>query len=448
MDEQKIYKTVKQYSKPLPPETMAALREIAEDCAAVKAYVYSRYSGIRGMGKVYQAYTVQNELAETGLREQLGIPTVYFGLAMFSALTDIKSAWSNLRRRLVPLVRKNENLNDEERHYIYMVLKSDRLYEKVLNREPFDPPKQFAGKLDFKRLHNLICRLTRRHKTKMTPPENQDYFETYRRAYAYKKGGIAMATKVPYKRVFIPLTDNCKYDCQITVHLLEDRIVLSVPIEVRVKKHADYTNRIGAHLGYVTMITTSDGRRYGEKLGEMLSVETERITCVLARRNRLHGRYRVHRQEGEDRKAENIRRNNLGRKKYERQKEKNDVRIKTYINAELNRLLETEKPAEICVSSMSKQFAGQMSGAVKQKLSRWQIGYIRRRLEFKCRLQSVNLRLVNPAYTGRVCSDCGGLGVRKGQLFRCGSCGAEMDYGTNAARNLLKKSEGDFREPV
>lgn len=447
MDNDRIYKTVRQYSKPLPPTTMEALREVSDGFAAAKSYVYHRYGGIGGIKKIYSAYTVQNELAKTGIREELGMPTVYFGLAMFSALSDIKSMWSNLKRKIVRLIQQNVKLTDTERHYLYTVLKQDVLFAKILNREECRPSANFRKiPLDYRRLHNLLCRLTRRHMVKLAPPKNRDYFETYRRAYAYKEGGIAMATKIPYKRVFIPLTDNCRYSCQIRVHLLTDRIVLSVPVEVHTKSHEDYKGRIGLHLGYSVMATTSSGNRYGEQLGTLFSEETRRLTCVLASRNRLMGRYRIYRGDGDNKRADRILHNNLGKKKYEAQRQRNDVRIKSYINAELNRLIQTEKPAAIYASKMSNRFSS-FPRPMRQKFSRWQVGYILRRLEFKCRLHRIEFNFVNPSYISSVCAVCGGTGEKRGEYFYCTVCGVDTDYGVNGAKNLLRKVDGIFLVP-
>lgn len=445
MEENKIYKTVKQYSEKLPPETMAILREIAEDYAKVKAFVYNRYGGIRGMLKVQSAYTVQNELAKTGFRESLGLPSVYFGLATFSALTDIKSMWSNLKRKIIFLARQNLNLTDQERHYIFTVLKYDASYFKILNRQDYELPESFKNiNLDYKRLNNLICRLTRRHMARLAEPAKKDYFETYRRAYKYKAGGILLATKTPYHRVFVPVKDTCQYTGQMSVSVLEDRIVLSIPVKIRTHYHSDYSNCVAISFGYTVMAVSSSGNRYGDRLGEYLSEETERLTRKLAARNRLHGRYRVYCREGVTQKADLILKYNLGKKKYEAQKEKNNIRILSYINMELNRLIRDEKPSEMIIASSLKQFSEKFSRAAKRKLFKWPIGYIRRRLEFKCNVHCVKLILVNPSDTGRCCSACGGLGERSGQNFRCHACGALMDYHFNAAVNLLKKADGSF----
>ena len=105
MDETKtVYRAVRQYSKPLSEETMEFLRGIVADYAKVKAYVFKRYSGIKSIKKLYPGYTIQNEINASGFREKLNLPYPYYSQAMFEAISNIKSGWSNLRNKIVSLV--------------------------------------------------------------------------------------------------------------------------------------------------------------------------------------------------------------------------------------------------------------------------------------------------------------------------------------------------------
>ena len=98
MPSSKLCKTIHQYSKePLSQEDMQKLCEIAEDYCKVKNYVYQRYGGIRSLSKLYPGYTIQNEMTESGLRGELGLPSVYFYLAIFDALGDIKTQWTKTK---------------------------------------------------------------------------------------------------------------------------------------------------------------------------------------------------------------------------------------------------------------------------------------------------------------------------------------------------------------
>ena len=96
-----ICKTVCQYnSRPISAEDMEKLREIADDYSKVKEYVYQRYGGIGSLSKIYPGYTVQNEMTKSGLRAELKMPSVYFNLALFEALGDIKTQWTQTKAKI------------------------------------------------------------------------------------------------------------------------------------------------------------------------------------------------------------------------------------------------------------------------------------------------------------------------------------------------------------
>ena len=138
-----VCKTVRQYGREaLAPEDMEMLREVAEGYRLVKNHVYDRYGGKGGLSKIYPGYTVQNEMTKSGLRAQLGMPSVYFYLAVFDALGDIKAQWTRTKTKIQKLVGLNENLTEEEKHYLRFLLKIPNAFEAALNRGEIRLPKE------------------------------------------------------------------------------------------------------------------------------------------------------------------------------------------------------------------------------------------------------------------------------------------------------------------
>jgi hypothetical protein len=238
-----VYRTIRQYLEPLSDEMMEFLKGIAVDYAKIKAYVFQRYAGISGIEKLYPGYTIQNEMNEAGYRKELNLPYPYYSQAMFEAIGNIKSDWSNLKNKIISLVKKNENLTDTERHYIFTILKIDKLYSAVLNRLEFEYLAKFKeSDLDFKKLHNLICRLTRNHMT-VHGKGSENYFKVLNTGYRYADGGIWLGTQISNRRTFIPLTDTAKHTKPLTVILLDNRIEKIAPVESKVKNHDDYIEK-------------------------------------------------------------------------------------------------------------------------------------------------------------------------------------------------------------
>ena len=160
--------------EPISVRDMARLQEIAEDCRKVRNFVYDRYGGIGGLPKIYPGYTVQNEMTASGYRETLGLPAVYFYLAVFDALADIKSQWTRTKTKLVKLVNKNESFKEEEKHYLRFILKVNNAFEAVLNQKPIELAAkvnrqycELAGEVDSEKMHRYLCRQVRKYHVKL-----------------------------------------------------------------------------------------------------------------------------------------------------------------------------------------------------------------------------------------------------------------------------------------
>ena len=246
------------------------------------------------------------------------------------------------------------------------------------------------------------------------------------RAYRYGESGgrrgIFISVKEKRKRVFVPLTDSNQYKSQLHVRLYpeENRIEINAPIQVAVRKHADYRNKVGISLGMHTMLTTDGGHCYGEELGKYQLEYADWIR----EQNRSYCRNRE---------------NNPGRKKYEAKKNRMTERLHSYINHELNRFFDEEKPQTVCLAKLPGFQNGGPNKQINNSVSLWQRGYIRSRLALKCRERSVELVEVFGKDISRECSCCGALGSKAGGIFRCAACGQSMDEKTNTARNALKR---------
>ena len=428
-----ICKTVHQYSKgPIPEEDMQKLLEIAEDCCRVRNYVYARYGGVASLSKLYPGYTVQNEMAKSGFRENLGLPSVYFYLAVFDALRDIRAQWTRTKAQILKLVRQNEGFTEEDKHYLRFLLKVNNAFEQVLNQKSVELVKalqlqyeKLSGNVDTGRLHRYLCRQVRKYQVRLHTDQSQG-FSVSERAYRYGEEGIYLSTKEKRKRILIPLTDHNQYQSQLYIKLYpeESRVVIDVPVYVTVRSYAEYTHEVGIAYGMYTMLTTGEGHRYGEALGDYQLAYAEWIR----EQNRSYQR--------------NIEQN-PGRKKYRAGKRRREEQLHSYINQELNRFFETEKPGK--VYAVKLPVPGKRSGSkeINHVTGLWQRGYIRSRLALKCREQSVELIEVMGKDISVECSSCGERGSREEGIFFCPSCGYSEEEKTNTARNTKKRGQGE-----
>ena len=429
----RVCKTIHQYNRePIKEADMEKLQEIAEDYRKVKNYVYSRYGGIASLPKIYPGYTVQNEMTGSGYRETLGMPAVYFYLAIFDALGDIKSQWTRTKMKISKLINQNEGFTEEDKHYLRFLLKVSNAFEEVLNQKPVELPntvqKQYikvSSKVDAEKLNKYLCRQVRKHHVKLHT-DRADGFAIAERAYRYADHGIYISIKEKRKRVFVLLTDNNQYKCQLRMKLYpqERRIEIKIPVNVSIHNHKEYRNEVGVAVGLYTMMTTDEGHRYGEELGKFQLEYSEwiRVQTNSYRRNK---------------------KDNPGRKKYYAKKRRVEERLHCYINQELNRLLREERPKTIFIVKLPKPQAGGHNKKINYAVGQWQRGYIRKRLTQKCKEQSVEIVEVLGKDISNECSECGAIGMKAEGRFHCPACGYEMEEKVNTARNVKKRGKGD-----
>lgn len=424
-----VYRTIRQYNKnPISEEDMKKLEEIAKDYSKVKNYVYQRYSGINSLSKIYPGYTVQNEMTKSGLRAEIGLPSVYFYLAVFEALSDIKTQWAQTKGCVLQNIGKNEHFSAEERHYLRYVLKVNNCFEAILTNQGVKLPEtmeeqytEIKQKIDAERLHSYLRRQVRKHKKKIHT-DKAGGFSISEKAYRYDDHGIYIATKEKRKRLFIPLTDSNQYKKQlyICLHADENNIVIQVPMEIKVKEHEDYTKEVGLAVGMRNLFVTDEGHIYGTEYGEyqfkLNNYINRGVRCYRKNRN-----------------------SNPGRKKYYAGKLRLETGLYTYINKEINQMLEMEKPRIVYIPKLPQTSKAGINKKINNSVNQWQRGYVRSKLKQKCREQSIALVEVFGKDISNECSRCGSMGEKEKGFFTCTSCGQHIEEKTNAAKNALKR---------
>uniref|UniRef100_UPI004055C370 zinc ribbon domain-containing protein n=1 Tax=Agathobacter sp. TaxID=2021311 RepID=UPI004055C370 len=382
------------------------------------------------LSKIYPGYTVQKEMGKSELRERLGLPSVYFNVAILDALGDIKSQWTRTKASVLKRVNKNENFSETDRHYLRFLLKVSNAFEMVLNDKTIDlkPEVQkkyaeLAERVDTHKLNSYLKRQVRKLHTKQYA-EKAEGFSLTERAYRYDNHGIYITMKEKRKRIFVELTDHQAYMRQIYIKLYpeQNNIELLVPVDVKVKQHTDYYNSVGLAVGMYTMFVTDKGNTYGEQLGEYQIQLAEWV-----REQSI--KYALNRHT------------HPGRKKYTAKKRKMTEQLHSYINMELNRFLKIEKPEVIYIPKLPKAQKRKGNKAINHSVTMWQRGYIRFRLQQKCKEQSIELVEVFGKDISNACSRCGGIGKKQNGIFTCSECGNSMDEKINAACNAKKRGE-------
>ena len=226
--------------------------------------------------------------------------------------------------------------------------------------------------------------------------------------------------------VFVPLTDNNHYRCQLRIKLYpqENRIEIKVPINITVRSRIDFLNQVGLAVGYYTMLTTDEGHCYGKELGRYQSEYSDWV------REQTNS-YKRNKKD------------NPGRKKYQAKKRRLEERLHGYINQELNTFFSLEKPKTIYLVKLPKPQAGGYNKKINYSIGQWQRGYIRKRLEQKCKERSVEIIEVLGKDISNECSKCGSIGTKVKGKFVCSVCGYLIEEKVNTARNVKKRGQGE-----
>lgn len=442
-----VEKTIKQYSFPL--EKFEELKTIAIRYCAVKNYVTSRYSGINSI-HLLKKYRI--EIRNYWMRDRqdlidsFKLPARYWKMALDEAIANINSMWSNCKNRIKVALNKNDHLTDDEKHYIRYVLKADLIFQKILQKKPFEKTEKMEElKIREKYIHNLICRYTRRYKGAIPHSYKSRSFMIDSAMYRYtsKSGGsIEIMGIERNKRIFVTLKDKNVHSGNLRVVLREDdTLELHRVKQIRVEESYPQSFELAVDKGYTSLFATDTDKEYGEILGEILTKETERLNDVNKKRNKIWAQIKACKEVGEFAKAERIKRNNFGKVKYNHQKRRFREVTESYINHSIYQMIETEKPTIIiCEELTFVAWYKKMCKAQKRKLARWVKGYMQERLEYIASLRQIEIRKVNPAYTSQICHKCGRFGTRDGKVFRCPQCGS-MDADINAAHNIHERDK-------
>lgn len=447
----KIGKSVHQYSKgKISSENMDVLMDIGHGCMVTRNYIYQKYGGIRSLVKVYSGYEVDSEVRAAGFREKIGLPSVYFSASMNRALGDIKIMWAQVRNGINEAVSRNERFSPEDRHYIRFVLKTDVCYWNILNGKTMPLPEKIQpgyekviadlGGGRSQRVENLnryLCRQTRK-RLRRQHTDNRLRFTIKKQGYRYGElngeHGIFLATKINRQRMFIPLTDTNVYDRMLDICLNPQKksVEIIIPIFVNTQIHEDYINEIGISLGLWDMITTSTRNIYGGSFGKM----QQEISRFILEEN-----YRE--------KPENV----SDTQNYQTRKKKMDAALKNYVNMEINRMLEQEKPKAVYMAKLPRnpgmhtaarnRDAKQLTKGTGDThlLRMWKKGFVTERLQWKCQKNGIKLVEVIGKGIGRECSSCGQSGYTDGEKFKCPVCGFEENKKINSAKNALNRGQ-------
>jgi putative transposase len=190
----------------------------------------------------------------------------------------------------------------------------------------------------------------------------------------------------------------------IQVKKINDNFYVNFFYEKEDVKQKEKGNSIAFDIGYIKLLSDSNGNFYGKELKELYD--------------------------------------KISKKK---QGSKNFKQLLVHRDNEINRTIN-----QIDLSNINLVIVEDLKNLFyKTKLSHKQMRKIQRmtyrkalnKLELVCQEKGIRIEKVSPSYSSQTCSKCGTIDKdsRNRELFQCASCNETLDADTNAARVLLHK---------
>lgn len=248
----------------------------------------------------------------------------------------------------------------------------------------------------------------------------------------------------PLKRLSIPMTTKNRPKGNFMIILKDGRCEFRVYHKYQITNIEKPIEAIGVDKGYTEVFTDNTGERHGEGFGKLLTKKSDFLDEKYKNRNKLFAIMKKAREAGDIKKANNIKSNNLGNKKLNKQKEVMKAELKEKIYSAAKKI--AQKASIIAIEDLTFRTKAKKGKKAKRGkktnrlLSSWIKGVIDEAIIKYCFIYGTKLVYVNAAYTSQGDSryDCALMGTRIGDSF-IGFDEVVLDADVNAAINILAR---------
>ncbi|MBN1886838.1 MAG: hypothetical protein JW850_02570, partial [Thermoflexales bacterium] len=333
----------------------------------------------------------RDELVHGGYASPHGLQARAWKSALKDAHETVSKWWSALAANLRPRVASQAYWSDAQKHYAYWLLKSpQRLAQLVGGRAP-EPEHFEIAQAERRQVRNYLRRVIRgreagkrsglsRVKLARSAAFDAQMYEVFTHGGAQY---IKVMSLVPGRRIVIPLTGNTPIRGTIRLILDVGRQRVEVHYAVEVKSSQSLVGEAcGLDAGVSEVFTDECGERYGTEFGRLLDRASKRLTDKGRKRNRLHQIAKKAAERGDHRKARNILRFNLGRKKLNETRRRLRAEMARQINTATNQVLRKRQPCVIITERLDIRGKA-ASKRLSRQVSLWTRGMLKERVEFK-----------------------------------------------------------------
>ena len=450
-----MYRTIKEVLYLENIARKSELEELFKNYQSDSNYIYSRFSGIKSLN-ILDFRTIRQILKEekdSGKLINIKLQGHYFQRCLNSAIGNIKISW-NITIKKVRKKIQNKNLTDIEKHFSMIILKNQNIlyqvlvknssYKKLIYLKEFNKYMKLYSncKIRYKYIKSIISRYVRKYKPTISRKKHPDSLKVDNTLYSFNSNKFKIKSLLKGKRINFLRSSNQIYNSEATLKINKKQQIEIYFFKKVKNKISKNHNTIGIDKGYTDLFHSSTGtnNKYGMGFRSKIINKINKDSLKQANRNYYWSLYYKSMKNNDICKANNILKYNLGYIKRNNFIYKFKEYKKSLINNAINIMLQKEKPGTIIVEDLSwvSKSKKYINKKLRNELSRWDKGYIRERLEFKCYEKGINIIEVNPAYTSQICHKCNKIGNRNGEVFSCDECG-NYDANYNAAINIKNR---------
>ncbi|MFE6623806.1 zinc ribbon domain-containing protein [Streptomyces sp. NPDC057740] len=400
------------------------LSEQARRLGQVRSLVWRRYGSLAGVGLSDRA--VRDQWMKDGTAESFGVLANAWKETVRDAVADIRACREAAK---VPVRRAIRRCIDDraERKKLFTALKREQW---------MDDPR--------------LSRLMRKHwKRGQNHTTNQivvrsDQYRTHRLTddgYVW----LAVPSLERRKMISIPLNTTTAPTGTLRLILRDGKVEVHYVISAADLKSSCRPRgvaKVGVDKGYTEVLTDSDGYHHGEALGSVLKAESDHLKAKNTCRAKIRSVAEKAAKNGDQAKAERIRKNNLGTMKRGRRRRAFEQKVRTITFTAVHAVV--DKAGHMVAEDLTRPFVSraELGRNTNRRLAAWTKGVTAEALNSVSERRGSALTLVNAAYTSQVAPCCRILGTRKGERLHCTRCGAVWQADHAGAINVLER-DGD-----
>lgn len=405
-------RTIKRQSASLNQIKIDIIELISSAYAKEKQHWLNIFQQQDYVGFVKKHRVVRDDFIKKNYKSPYGLQARMWKLALTDAAEMMYKYWESIFKKVKNTIHNNKNLDDEQRHYCFWLLKDYQKLPAILIAQPIEFKTLSAEKR--RQALRFLQKTIKKHRKNYPVIKLNRSFTLDADCYSIfehnRKQYIKIMTLTKGQRIAIPLMGNTKVQGNIRLVLNHDKALVHYTAATKTKNRADNENVIALDFGYTEVLTDSDANHYGEGFGKNITAHSDWLKCKMQRRNKLYAlqkKYALSPDKIKQKKAENILKNNLGRKKFDDTVERCKATSLKIINTSFNQMLDKTSAKIIISEDLTHPFRYGNNKTWNRRFSSWLRNALQERLAFKALVKGFDHKQVNAAYSSQTCPNCG-----------------------------------------